>query len=140
MGDKILKKYWLIKSEPTAYTFDQLIKDKKTAWTGIRNYTARNHLKAMQVGDELLFYHSNVGKEIVGLAKVVKTFYQDPTSQDAAWVCVDVAAVRKFKKPVSLETIKNHAILKNMQIVRLSRMSVSMVLPEEFKVVCELAD
>jgi predicted RNA-binding protein with PUA-like domain len=137
---KFLKKYWLIKSEPTVYPFNQLLVEKQTAWTGIRNYTARNNLKAMQLGDALLFYHSNVGKEIVGLAKVVKTFYQDPTSQEAAWVCVDVAPVKKFSKPVSLETIKKHAVLKNMQIVKLSRMSVSAVTPEEFKTVCALAN
>ncbi len=132
--------YWLIKSEPNTYAFDQLLKDKKTAWTGIRNYTARNNLRAMKSGDQLLFYHSTVGKEVVGIAKVIKTAYQDPTDKDPAWVCVDIAPVQKLKKSISLEQLKKHPVLKNMQFIKLGRLSVSVVSENEFKSVCALAN
>ena len=91
--------YWLIKSEPSVYPFDQLVKDKKTFWDGVRNYAARIHLRAMKKGDLTFFYHSNEGMEIVGIAKIVKEAYQDPTTTDVAWVAVDVAPVRKLEKP-----------------------------------------
>src|SRR5688500_8376906 len=103
--------YWLIKSEPSAYSWQQLKKDKKTAWTGVRNYAARNNLQAMKKGDQAFFYHSNEGLEIVGIAKVVKEHYPDPTTEEKAWVAVDVAPFKDVKKPVSLDTIKKDKVL-----------------------------
>ena len=131
--------YWLIKSEPFKYSWDQLLKDKKTFWDGVRNYAARNNMKAMKLGDELFFYHSNEGLAIVGIAKVVKEYYQDPTTDEDAWVVVDVSPVKTLKHPVTLQQIKSDKRLANMEIIRLSRLSVSKVQPEEWKVIIELA-
>jgi len=127
--------YWLIKSEPDAYPFSQLVADGQTAWTGVRNYTARNNLRAMAVGDLCLYYHSNIGKEIVGVARVVGTAYADPTVQKdekAGWVCVNVAAEMALPKPVTLAEIKADTELQKMQLVRQSRLSVCPVTPDEF--------
>lgn len=131
--------YWLIKSEPFKYSWDQFVKDKQTFWDGVRNYAARNNLKAMKKGDEVFFYHSNEGVEIVGIAKVAKEFYQDPTTDDPNWVVVDFKPVRKLKKAVPLEIIKKDKRLANMDLVRLGRLSVGTVKPEEWDVVLELA-
>ena len=131
--------YWLIKSEPFKYSFDQLLKDKKTFWEGVRNYQARNNLRAMKKGDLLLFYHSNEGKEVVGIAKVVTEAYQDPTTDDANWVVVDVAPVKKLKHSVSLETVKGEKRLADMALIKLSRLSVQPVKKEEFDIIMELA-
>lgn len=131
--------YWLIKSEPFKYSWDQFVKDKQTFWDGVRNYAARNNLKAMKKGDEVFFYHSNEGVEIVGIAKVVKEFYQDPTTDDPNWVVVEFKPVRKLKKSVPLEIIKKDKRLANMDLVRLGRLSVGTVKPEEWTVVLELA-
>jgi len=131
--------YWLIKSEPSKYSWDQFVKDKQTFWDGVRNYTARNNLKAMQKGDEVFFYHSNEGLEIVGIAKVIKTFYQDPTTDDINWVVVDLKPVRKLKNPVTLTQIKADKRLATMEIIRLSRLSVSVVTDKEWGVVMQLA-
>src|SRR4051812_11205429 len=116
--------YWLVKSEPFKYSWDQLEKDKQTFWDGVRNYAARNNLKAMKKGEEVLFYHSNEGLEIVGIAKVAKEHYQDPTTEDAAWVVVDFKPYKKLKKPVSLEQVKADSRLANMALVRLGRLIV----------------
>ncbi len=124
--------YWLIKSEPFKYSWDQFTKDKKTCWDGVRNYAARNNLKAMKKGDLALFYHSNEGLCIVGIAKVVKEHYQDPTTEETAWVSVDFAPYKALKKPVTLADIKADKFLQNMQLVKLSRLSVGVVTPEEF--------
>ena len=132
--------YWLIKSEPDAYSWEQLKKDKKTAWTGVRNYAARNNLRAMKKGDLCFFYHSNEGKHIVGIVKVVKEFYQDPTTAEEAWVCVDVEPFMQLKKPVDLATLKNDAMLKDMQFVKIGRLSVSLVKKIEFDKVCLLCE
>lgn len=132
--------YWLVKSEPSSYSWEQLNKDKQTPWTGVRNYAARNHLKAMKKGDEVFFYHSNEGVEIVGIAKVSKEYYQDPTTDDANWVVVDLKPVRKLKKPVTLATIKADKRLSNMALVRLGRLSVQPVTDDEWEVVMELAE
>jgi predicted RNA-binding protein with PUA-like domain len=132
--------YWLIKSEPFKYSWEQFLKDKRTFWDGVRNYAARNNMKAMKLGDELFFYHSNEGLAVVGIAKVVKEFYQDPTSDEDAWVVVDVAPVKTLKNPVTLQQIKADKRLANMEIIRLSRLSVSKVKPEEWKVIMELAE
>jgi predicted RNA-binding protein with PUA-like domain len=131
--------YWLIKSEPFKYSWEQFLKDKRTFWDGVRNYAARNNMKAMKLGDELFFYHSNEGLAIMGVAKVVNEFYQDPTTDEDAWVVVDVAPVKTLKNPVTLQQIKADKRLANMEIVRLSRLSVSKVQPEEWKVIMELA-
>ena len=131
--------YWLVKSEPFKYSWDQFVADKKTFWDGVRNYGARNNLKAMKKGDEVLFYHSNEGVEIVGIAKVVKEFYQDPTTDEEAWVVVDLKPVKKLKNPVPLAIVKVEKRLANMDLVRLGRLSVQTVKPEEWDVVMELA-
>jgi predicted RNA-binding protein with PUA-like domain len=132
--------YWLIKSEPFKYSWEQFLKEKRTFWDGVRNYAARNNMKAMKVGDQLFFYHSNEGLAIVGVAKVVKESYQDPTTDEDAWVVVDVAPVKTLKKPVTLQQIKSDKRLANMEIIRLSRLSVSKVQPEEWKVIMELSN
>jgi predicted RNA-binding protein with PUA-like domain len=131
--------YWLIKSEPFKYSWDQFVKDKQTFWDGVRNYAARNNLRAMKKGDEVFFYHSNEGVEIVGIAKVAKEAYQDPTTEDAAWLVVDFKPVRKLKKAVSLDAIKKDPRLANMDLVRLGRLSVQAVKEEEWKIVMEMA-
>lgn len=131
--------YWLVKSEPSVYSWDQFAKDKQTTWDGVRNYAARIHLKAMQKGDEVLFYHSNEGMEIVGIAKVSKTFFQDPTTDDDAWVAVELKASKKIKKPVSLAQIKADKRFVNMDLVRLVRLSVQTVKEEEWKWIMEMA-
>lgn len=131
--------YWLVKSEPSAYSWDQLVKDKQTAWTGVRNYAARINLRAMKKGDEVLYYHSNEGVEIVGIAKVVKEAYQDPTIEDERWVAVDIKAVKKLKKPVPLDILKKDKRFANMDLVRLGRLSVQTVKDDEWEMVMELA-
>jgi predicted RNA-binding protein with PUA-like domain len=124
--------YWLIKSEPVKYPWDQFVKDGKTFWDGVRNYTARNNLRAMKKGDLCYFYHSNEGLEIVGIAKVVKEAYQDPTTDDAAWVAVDFAPYKKLKKTVTLAQIKMDPKLKEIQLVKQSRLSVAKLTVVEF--------
>lgn len=131
--------YWLVKSEPFKYSWDQLVKDKQTMWDGVRNYAARNNLKAMKKGDEVLFYHSNEGLEIVGIAKVAKEHYPDPTSDDEAWVVVDLKPYKKLRQPVGLAQIKSDSRLKNMALVRLGRLSVQPVTEEEWKTVMEMS-
>ncbi|MFT4154759.1 EVE domain-containing protein [Parafilimonas sp.] len=130
--------YWLVKSEPFKYSWDQLVKDMQTFWDGVRNYAARNNLKAMKKGDEVLFYHSNEGTEIVGIAKVTKEAYQDPTTNDTNWVVVDLKPVKKLKQPVTLSQVKNDDRLKNMALVRLGRLSVQPVTDEEWDIVMQL--
>lgn len=131
--------YWLVKSEPNVYGWDELVKEKQTVWSGVRNYAARIHLKAMKKGDEVLFYHSNEGMEIVGIAKVSKEFYQDPTTEDTNWVAVDLKPVKKLKKPVTLSQIKTDKRLQEMALVRLGRLSVQPVTEKEWKIIMELA-
>ncbi len=130
--------YWLIKSEPFKYSWDKFVKDKQTFWDGVRNYAARNNLKAMKKGDEVLFYHSNEGLEIVGIAKVAKEHYQDPTTDDPNWVVVDFKPYKAMKKPVSLVTMKADKRLANMQLVKIGRLSVSAVTDAEWDVIMEL--
>ena len=131
--------YWLVKSEPSTYSFDQLQKDGNTVWDGVRNYAARIHLRSMKKGDQVFFYHSNEGTEIVGIAKVAKEAYQDPTTDDDRWSAVDLKPVRKLKKPVTLETIKKDKRLANMALVRIGRLSSQPVTDKEWEVVLELA-
>ena len=132
--------HWLIKSEPSKYSFNQLLADKVTFWDGVRNYGARNNLQAMKKGEEVFFYHSNEGLEIVGIAKVAKEAYQDPTTPDPAWVVVDFKPVKKLKKSVSLVTIKADKRLANIELVRLGRLSVSKVSDEEWEIIKQLAE
>lgn len=115
------------------------MKDKKTLWDGVRNYAARNNLRAMKKGDQVLWYHSNEGLEIVGIAKVLKEHYQDPTTPDPNWVAVDLAPVRKLKKPVTLVQMKAEKSLAAMDLIRLGRLSVGAVRPEEFEKIMEMA-
>lgn len=131
--------YWLIKSEPFKYSWDQFVKDKQTFWDGVRNYAARNNLRAMKKGEEVLFYHSNEGVEIVGIAKVAKEAYQDPTTEDAAWLVVDFKPFKKLKKTVTLAQVKADKRLANMDLVRLGRLSVQSVKEEEWKIIMDLA-
>ena len=131
--------FWLVKSEPSAYSWDQLVKDKQTAWTGVRNYAARINLRGMKKGDEVLYYHSNEGVEIVGIAKIIKEAYQDPTTESDAWVAVDIKPLRKLKKAVPLEIIKKDKRLADMDLVRLGRLSVQKVKPEEWDIIMEMA-
>ena len=131
--------YWLVKSEPSVYGWEQLEKDKQTVWSGVRNYAARIHLRAMKKGDSVLFYHSNEGVEIVGIAKVAKEFYQDPTTDDDAWVAVDLKPVKKLKIPVTLAQLKPDKRFANMDLVRLGRLSVQTVKDDEWKLIMQLA-
>jgi len=132
--------YWLVKSEPEKYSWDKFVADGRTFWDGVRNYAARNNLRAMQVGDLVLFYHSNEGKEVVGIAKVVKEAYQDPTTEDTNWVVVELSPVEKLKTPVTLATIKADANLKDIELVRLGRLSVASIKPYEFDRILELSN
>lgn len=132
--------YWLVKSEPFKYSWDRFVNDGKTMWDGVRNYAARNNLRSMTIGDRVLFYHSNEGLEIVGIAEVVKESYQDPTTDDTNWVVVDLKPVQKLPSPVSLATIKQTESLSQMQLIRLSRLSVSAVTPEEYNIICKMGN
>lgn len=131
-------KHWLVKSEPFKYSWEKFNEDGRTFWDGVRNYQARNNLKEMKEGDLVLFYHSNEGKNVVGVAKVVKEFYQDPTTDDANWVVVDLSPVESLKYPVSLEQIKAEESLKDISLVRQGRLSVMPLKAEEFDKILEM--
>jgi len=131
--------HWLVKSEPFKYSWEKFNQEGRTFWDGVRNYQARNNLRLMEVGDLVLWYHSNEGKEIVGIARVVKTAYQDPTTEDANWVVVDLEPVENLKRPVTLEEIKKDERLKDIGLVRQGRLSVMGVKREEFDRILELA-
>ena len=131
--------HWLVKSEPETYSWDDLVRDKKTDWTGVRNFAARLHLKAMAVGDEVFFYHSGESKSIVGLARVTKPFFPDPTADEEGWVAVELAPIKPLHHPVTLASIKAVPALKDMKLVRESRLSVSPVRPAEFAQILKLA-
>lgn len=132
--------HWLVKSEPFKYSWDKFNKDGRTFWDGVRNYQARNNLKEMKEGDLVLFYHSNEGKNVVGIAKVVKEFYQDPTTDDANWVVVDLAPVEALKNPVSLDQIKAEESLKDISLVRQGRLSVMPLRAAEFDKILEMSE
>lgn len=131
--------YWLVKSEPSVYPWEQFLKEKKTFWNGVRNYAARNHMQAMKKGDHVFFYHSNEGLCIVGIAKVVKEAYQDPTTDETAWVCVDIAPFKTLKNPVTLEQIKKEKALANIPLVRIPRLSVMPVTEAEYELIMKMS-
>jgi len=131
--------YWLVKSEPSTYSYDQLVKDGSTVWDGVRNYAARNNLRDMKKGDEVFFYHSNEGMEIVGIAMVVKEAYQDPTTEDKNWVVVDLKPVKSLQNPVTLTDIKAEPKFENMELVKNSRLSVQKVTPDEWKLIMKMS-
>ena len=130
--------YWLVKSEPSKYSWDQFLKDKETTWDGVRNFAARNNLKAMMKGDRVFFYHSNEGLAIVGIAEVVKEAYQDPTTDDPSWVVVDLKPLKSIPNPVTLADIKAEKDLQEMDLVRLGRLSVGAVKNKEYKKVLKM--
>lgn len=132
------KNYWLVKSEPFKYSWAQFVKDGRTYWDGVRNYQARNNLRAMKKGDRALFYHSNEGLEIVGVAEVIREHYQDPTTDDERWSVVDLKPLRALAKPVSLQRIKQDPRLQQMQLLRQMRLSVSAVTEDEYHVILAL--
>jgi predicted RNA-binding protein with PUA-like domain len=131
--------YWLVKSEPFKYSWEQLVKDGETVWEGVRNYAARIHLATMKKGDLVFFYHSNEGLDIVGIAKVSKEAYQDPSTEDERWIAVNIKPVKSLKKSVSLKDVKADPRLAEMALLRISRLSVQPVTEEEWKVVLEHA-
>lgn len=130
--------YWLLKTEPETYSWDDLVKDKKTTWDGVRNFQARSHIKAMQKGDIVFIYHTGDQKAVIGTAKVLKEHYPDP--KDKAWVVIDLAPEKKLKKPVSLSQIKADKRLSNMVLVKAARLSVQPVKPEEFDMMIRLSE
>jgi predicted RNA-binding protein with PUA-like domain len=132
--------YWLVKSEPSSYSWDQLVKDKRTFWSGVRNFQASANLKAMKNGDLVLFYHSNVGLEIVGIARVVKEYYPDHTDKSGKFGMVDLEAVKPLNKPVTLAAIKAEPKLKDLALVRLSRLSVQPVSDQHWALLLKMAD
>lgn len=132
--------FWLVKQEPSKYNWQQFVEDQETYWDGVRNYQARNNLQAMKKGDRVLFYHSVVGKEIKGIARVTRESYPDPTTDDPAWVVVDLKPVKPMKVPVTLEQIKSHAKLREMALVKQSRLSVMPLTPAEFKIILALGE
>jgi len=137
-GSRRGRGYWLMKSEPYKYSWDDLVRDGRTYWDGVRNYEARNNLVAMKVGDLAFYYHSNKGKEIVGIAEIVKTSYPDPTIDDETWVVVDIVPVVSFEEPVTLATIKQDPKLEDIQLVRRGRLSVVPISSAEFRHVAKL--
>ena len=132
------RSYWLVKSEPFKYAWDELVEEGSTCWDGVRNYEARNHLASMQKGDLALYYHSNQGKEVVGVARITRTAYQDPTTKDERWVVVDLEPVVPLKRPVTLAEIKADASLGEIQLVRRGRLSVVPVTKPEFQRILKL--
>lgn len=131
--------YWLVKSEPHKYSWEKFNQDGRTFWDGVRNFQARNNLRDMKVDDLVLFYHSNEGKEVVGIAKVAREFYQDPSTDDPNWVVVDLVPVETLKHPVTLERIKADEALKNIHLVRQGRLSVMSLKREEFDRILEMS-
>jgi predicted RNA-binding protein with PUA-like domain len=131
--------YWLVKQEPSAYSWDDFVNDGRTAWTGVRNFQARNNLRSMKLKDRVLFYHSISDKSIMGEAEVVRESYPDPTSEEGDWVCVDLQPIRKLPTPVSLEKIRAEKKLAHLALVRSPRLSVMPVSPQEYKTILDLS-
>lgn len=133
------QRYWLLKSEPAAYSFERLADEGRTIWDGVRNYRARNNLQAMKVGDEAFFYHSVTDKEIVGIVRIVTAGMSDPRDDSGTWAAVEIEPVRKFDRPVTLAQIKAEKTLQDIELIRQSRLSVAEISPAEWKKVCSLA-
>ncbi|HCA57743.1 MAG TPA: EVE domain-containing protein [Blastocatellia bacterium] len=131
--------YWMVKQEPDSYSWDDFVKDGKTDWTGVRNYQARNNLRDMKLGDKVLFYHSNIGKEVVGIAKVTKAAFPDPTADDDKWVAVELSPVKPLKKPVGLGQMKENLALSELKLIRQSQLSVMPVTKDEFEEILSMA-
>lgn len=131
--------YWMVKQEPDSYSWDDFVKDGKTDWTGVRNYQARNNLRDMKLGDKVLFYHSNIGKEVVGIAKVTKAAFPDPTADDEKWVAVELSPVKPLKKPVGLGQMKENLALSELKLIRQSQLSVMPVTKGEFEEILSMA-
>ena len=127
-----------MKTDPDTYSWDDLVKDKSTSWDGVRNYQARNNLKLMKINDKVLVYHSQTSKSVLGIAKISKEYFQDPTTKDENWVAVQLDAVKSLKKPVSLEQIKSHEKLQDIALIKQSRLSVMPLTKEEFETICNL--
>jgi predicted RNA-binding protein with PUA-like domain len=134
-----MRKYWLVKQEPSAYSWDDFVRDGKTSWTGVRNFTARDHLREMQVGDEVFFYHSVTDKAVVGIARVVHATYPDPTAREGDWSAVDLAPIKRLPNPVTLDQIKAVPELKNISLVRQSRLSVHALTLAQFRQIISLS-
>lgn len=132
--------YWLVKSEPDTYSFQQLVSDGKTRWDGVRNYQARNNLRAMKVGDLCLYYHSNIGLEVVGIARVAREHYPDPTAEKGDWSAVDLEPVKPIVRPVTLVEIKKHPALQQLLLVRNARLSVMPVAFDEFSTILQMGE
>ena len=133
------KRYWLMKSEPEAYSFDRLVEEGRTIWDGVRNYRARNNLQAMQVGDQAFFYHSVSDKEIVGIVRISKAGLADPRDDSGTWAAVEIEPVRKFERPVTLAAIKADPTLEEIELLRQSRLSVAEIRPEEWEKIRRMA-
>jgi predicted RNA-binding protein with PUA-like domain len=131
--------YFLVKSEPGTYSYDDLVKDGKTIWDGVRNNAARLHLMAMKKGDQVLYYHTGEEKQVVGIARVSREAFPDPTDPTGKWIAVEIIPHKKFKKPVTLSRIKSDKRLRNMSLVRIGRLSVMPVTESEFKIICEMS-
>lgn len=134
------RNYWIVKQEPESYSWDNFVEEGRTAWTGVRNFQARNNLRAMKKGDVVGYYHSGDEKQVVGLARVEREAYTDPTAEEGDWSCVDLAPVKPLKKPVTLATIKADRVLASMRLVKMSRLSVSPVTAEQFDRLLALAE
>jgi len=133
-----MKNFWLVKQEPSSYSWSDFISEGKTSWTGVRNYAARNNLRRMRKGDEVLFYHSGEEKSAVGIAKVVQPAYHDPTARNEDWSAVDLTPVRSLRRPVTLREIKQEPSLKNILLVRQSRLSVMPLDPKAFRLISKM--
>ena len=132
--------YWLIKSEPFKYSWDDFVKEGKSVWDGVRNYQARNNMKEMKKGDWVFFYHSNEGMEVIGLAEVKREFFQDPTTEDPRWVVVEIVPIKKFNNTVTLKMMKSDDRLSNLALIKQSRLSVTPVGKQEFDIILSLAE
>jgi predicted RNA-binding protein with PUA-like domain len=130
--------FWLVKQEPETYSWDDLVRDGRTDWTGVRNFQARNNLRQMKAGDAVLFYHSGASKSVVGIAEVARSGYPDPTADDAQWVAVDIKPVKPLKEPVTLAAMRDHPSLSNFSLIRQSRLSVMPVTKDEFQAILEM--
>jgi predicted RNA-binding protein with PUA-like domain len=135
-----MKNFWLVKQEPSSYSWSDFLADRKTNWTGVRNYTARNNLRRMRKGDEVLFYHSGIDKTVVGIAKVFRARSPDPTATDGDWSAVDLMPIKSLQRSVTLREIKSTPLLKKIPLVRQSRLSVMPVTAKEFRAIVHMGE